>query len=114
MIQGFESSHISRLLLLALALLLHHFLVKNLLLNNAIQCIFVRKIYFLKFCLVVTPLDVVKIRLQAQQKAMLSNKCFLYCNGLMDHLCPCLNGKGPVWAKGNGKFNGTVVRYTKL
>ncbi|CAA9993516.1 unnamed protein product, partial [Nesidiocoris tenuis] len=37
----------------------------------------------------VTPLDVVKIRLQAQQKMLLANKCFLYCNGLMDHLCTC-------------------------
>lgn len=62
----------------------------------------------------VTPLDVVKIRLQAQQKAMLSNKCFLYCNGLMDHLCPCLNGRGPEWAKGNGKFNGTVDAFIKI
>ncbi|XP_012175154.1 probable mitochondrial glutathione transporter SLC25A40 [Bombus terrestris] len=62
----------------------------------------------------VTPLDVVKIRLQAQQKAMLSNKCFLYCNGLMDHLCPCLNGKGPIWARGNGKFNGTVDALMKI
>lgn len=58
----------------------------------------------------VTPLDVVKIRLQTQQKAMLSNRCFLYCNGLMDHLCPCTNGKLPEWIKRNGKFNGTVVR----
>jgi len=57
----------------------------------------------------VTPLDVVKIRLQTQQKAMLSNKCFLYCNGLMDHLCPCTNGKMPEWMRRNGKFNGTVV-----
>lgn len=57
----------------------------------------------------VTPLDVVKIRLQTQQKAMLSNKCFLYCNGLMDHLCPCTNGNMPEWMKRNGKFNGTVV-----
>lgn len=62
----------------------------------------------------VTPLDVVKIRLQAQQKAMLSNKCFLYCNGLMDHLCPCLNGRGPEWAKANGKFNGTVDALVKI
>ncbi|XP_068986388.1 mitochondrial glutathione transporter SLC25A40-like [Bombus flavifrons] len=62
----------------------------------------------------VTPLDVVKIRLQAQQKAMISNKCFLYCNGLMDHLCPCLNGKGPIWARGNGKFNGTVDAFMKI
>lgn len=37
----------------------------------------------------VTPLDVIKTRLQTQQKTMLSNKCFVYCNGLMDHLCPC-------------------------
>ncbi|XP_073952272.1 solute carrier family 25 protein Shawn-like isoform X2 [Choristoneura fumiferana] len=39
--------------------------------------------------LFMTPLDVVKIRLQAQQKALLSNKCYLYCNGLMEHICPC-------------------------
>ncbi|KAG5332222.1 S2540 protein, partial [Acromyrmex heyeri] len=59
----------------------------------------------------VTPLDVVKIRLQTQQKAMLSNKCFLYCNGLMDHLCPCTNGKMPDWMKRNGKFNGTFLIF---
>lgn len=40
----------------------------------------------------VTPLDVVKTRLQTQQKRMGSHKCFVYCNGLMDHLCPCPNG----------------------
>ena len=38
-----------------------------------------------------TPLDVVKIRLQVQEKH--SSKCFLYSNGLMDHLCPRLNGE---------------------
>lgn len=47
-----------------------------------------------------TPLDVVKTRLQVQQKTMLSEKCFVYCNGLMDHLCPCYptaanNGPAP-------------------
>lgn len=31
-----------------------------------------------------TPLDVIKTRMQSQQSY--SNKCFLYCNGLMDHL----------------------------
>lgn len=62
----------------------------------------------------VTPLDVVKIRLQAQQKAMLSNKCFLYCNGLMDHLCPCSNGKGPLSRQGNWKFNGTLDALVKI
>ncbi|XP_034945100.1 solute carrier family 25 member 40-like [Chelonus insularis] len=61
----------------------------------------------------VTPLDVVKTRLQAQQKAMLSNKCFLYCNGLMDHLCPC-NGKMPTWLKENEKFNGTIDAMIKI
>lgn len=47
--------------------------------------------------LFVTPLDVVKIRLQAQQKDFMKNKCFVYCNGLMDHVCYCYNGH----AKGN-------------
>jgi solute carrier family 25, member 39/40 len=51
----------------------------------------------------VTPLDVVKTRLQAQQRLMISNKCYLYCNGLMDHLCPC----GP---NGNGQLNGTAAK----
>lgn len=37
----------------------------------------------------VTPFDVVKVRLQAQQRAELARKCFLYCNGLMDHICKC-------------------------
>lgn len=63
--------------------------------------------------LAVTPLDVVKIRLQAQQKAMLSNKCFLYCNGLMDHICCCGVGKSGMsqaaWIKANGHFSGTMV-----
>lgn len=53
-----------------------------------------------------TPLDVVKTRLQVQQKIQLSNKCYLYCNGLMDHLCPC----GPNGAeKAVVRFNGTIV-----
>ncbi|XP_074593019.1 mitochondrial glutathione transporter SLC25A40-like [Brevipalpus obovatus] len=43
--------------------------------------------------LIVTPLDVVKIRIQAREKAFVKNKCFLYCNGLMEHLCYC-NGNG--------------------
>jgi len=42
--------------------------------------------------LAMTPLDVVKIRLQAQQQGH-RPKCFMYSNGLMDHLCPRLNGE---------------------
>jgi len=47
--------------------------------------------------LFMTPLDVVKIRLQAQER-LYSKKCFLYSNGLMDHLCPRTNGDPPVRA----------------
>ena len=75
----------------------------------------------------VTPLDVVKIRLQAQQNAMPSKRCFIYCNGLMDHCIICVNGNGnksstgalyahkvhkEMWYKRPGHFNGTLVRYS--
>lgn len=58
-----------------------------------------------------TPLDVVKIRLQVQQRA--EAKCFLYCNGLMDHICGCApneNNGNKQWFKRPGHFNGTLVR----
>lgn len=57
-------------------------------------------------------MDVVKTRLQAQQRLMLSNKCFLYCNGLMDHLCPC----GPNGGELNKiqKFSGTFDALVKI
>lgn len=93
------------------------------------------------FCLFpVTPLDVVKIRLQAQKnpfpkgmltihwlscccfcrykksnmttshlKKYLSGKCFVYCNGLMDHICVCENGNSKAWYKAPGRFSGTLV-----
>ena len=38
-----------------------------------------------------TPLDVVKIRLQTQER-FFSKKCFLYSNGITDHLLPRVNG----------------------
>lgn len=70
---------------------------------------------------IVTPLDVIKTRLQVQQKTMLSEKCFVYCNGLMDHLCPCYpasttNGgatsAGSVVIPPNKPvYNGTIVIY---
>lgn len=62
--------------------------------------------------LIVTPLDVVKTRLQAQQRVMLSNKCFLYCNGLMDHLCPC--GPNALETAKFQKFNGTLDAFIKI
>ncbi|XP_062124741.1 probable mitochondrial glutathione transporter SLC25A40 [Drosophila sulfurigaster albostrigata] len=40
-----------------------------------------------------TPLDVIKTRMQSQQAS--SHKCFLYCNGLMDHLFAMCNRRQP-------------------
>lgn len=67
-------------------------------------------------CFQVTPMDVVKIRLQAQQRPMAAGKVFIYCNGLMDHMCTCppfaSEGKSPkaeLWYTRPGKFNGTFV-----
>lgn len=97
-----------------------------------------------KFLLfLVTPLDVVKIRLQVQRNPFpkgilivlfcdlssawsvhkcdvwphslfkcLSGKCFVYCNGLMDHLCVCENGNSKAWYKAPGHFNGTLVKMS--
>ncbi|NXV15957.1 S2539 protein, partial [Cepphus grylle] len=77
----------------------------------------------------VTPLDVVKIRLQAQRTpfskgvpcltVMLlspaAGKCFLYCNGLMDHLYVCQNGNGcTAWYKAPTRFSGTLDAFVKI
>ncbi|NXS43941.1 S2539 protein, partial [Balaeniceps rex] len=81
--------------------------------------------------LFVTPLDVVKIRLQAQRTpfskegkvpclmAMLlppaPGKCFLYCNGLMDHLYVCQNGNScTAWYKAPTHFTGTLDAFMKI
>ncbi|XP_065091597.1 probable mitochondrial glutathione transporter SLC25A40 [Ochlerotatus camptorhynchus] len=65
--------------------------------------------------LFMTPLDVVKTRIQTQQKLMLSNKCYLYCNGLMDHLCPCgPNGTMTAFTKPKLHFTGTVDAFVKI
>ncbi|XP_016995322.2 solute carrier family 25 protein Shawn isoform X2 [Drosophila takahashii] len=62
-----------------------------------------------------TPLDVIKTRLQAQQQALLSNKCFLYCNGLMDHICPCgPDTPNPAVAKPAPRFSGTIDAFIKI
>ena len=54
--------------------------------------------------LFMTPLDVVKIRLQAQER-LYTKKCFLYSNGLMDHLCPRTNGDPPARALHTAQVN---------
>lgn len=75
--------------------------------------------------LFMTPLDVVKIRLQAQDRLM-SKKCFLYSNGIMDHLLWKTNGDPPValhtakeicnckWYNRPKYFNGTFDAFVKI
>eukprot|EP00064_Thunnus_orientalis_P019104 superscaffoldBa00004635_g19215 len=63
----------------------------------------------------VTPLDVVKIRLQAQQTPFHQGKCFLYCNGLMDHIYVCQNGTSCTsWYKTPTHFSGTLDAFVKI
>nr|XP_057904546.1 probable mitochondrial glutathione transporter SLC25A39 isoform X1 [Doryrhamphus excisus] len=81
----------------------------------------------------VTPLDVVKIRLQAQQsplrQALTSEaapwaaavtrsskwRCFLYCNGLMEHVYVCQNGSScSSWYKAPTHFSGTLDAFVKI
>ncbi|XP_069552096.1 mitochondrial glutathione transporter SLC25A40 [Brachyistius frenatus] len=64
--------------------------------------------------LLVTPLDVVKIRLQAQKNPFPNGKCFVYCNGLMDHLCVCENGTSKAWYKAPGHFSGTLDAFMTI
>uniref|UniRef100_A0A8C1DEA3 Mitochondrial glutathione transporter SLC25A40 n=1 Tax=Cyprinus carpio carpio TaxID=630221 RepID=A0A8C1DEA3_CYPCA len=64
--------------------------------------------------LFVTPLDVVKIRLQAQNSSFPKGKCFVYCNGLMDHICVCENGSSKAWYKTPGCFTGTLDAFIKI
>lgn len=80
----------------------------------------------LMVCLFMTPLDVVKIRLQAQSMVF-GKKCFLYSNGIMDHLCPRINGDPPLialhsaeeicnckWYNRPKYFNGTMDAFVKI
>lgn len=75
---------------------------------------------------IMSPLDVVKIRLQAQQKPFKVGSCFIYSNGLMDCLCVCshchgdANSKNSVssrirpWYERPGHFNGTLDAFIKI
>jgi solute carrier family 25 protein 39/40 len=66
--------------------------------------------------LLMTPLDVVKIRLQAQNRLIHKGDCFVYRNGLMDHLCECFNDKD-VWYNRKipgGRYHGTLDAVAKI
>ncbi|KAF6029541.1 SLC25A40 [Bugula neritina] len=72
--------------------------------------------------LFMTPLDVVKIRLQAQTKGFAKGECFIYCNGLMDHVCTCLNGdpatagsQAKLWKRvPHQQFTGMMDAFIKI
>ncbi|NXA64217.1 S2540 protein, partial [Mohoua ochrocephala] len=80
--------------------------------------------------ILVTPLDVIKTRLQAQSNpfhkgkqtnaltiflyTILLGKCFVYSSGLMDHICVCENGDSKAWYKKPGHFKGTWDAFVKI
>uniref|UniRef100_F1KYN1 Solute carrier family 25 member 40 n=1 Tax=Ascaris suum TaxID=6253 RepID=F1KYN1_ASCSU len=68
--------------------------------------------------LMMTPMDVVKIRLQQQKHPFVRGTCFLYSNGLMDHLCTAcadVNSSQPCeWFARPGNFTGTADAFIKI
>ncbi|NXT70074.1 S2540 protein, partial [Chaetops frenatus] len=82
--------------------------------------------------LFVTPLDVIKTRLQAQSNpfhkgkqtnlqaltlflyTILLGKCFVYSSGLKDHVCVCEKGDSKAWYKKPGHFKGTLDAFVKI
>ncbi len=66
--------------------------------------------------LLMTPLDVVKIRLQAQNRLIHKGDCFVYRNGLMDHLCECFNEKESWYNRKipGGRYTGTLDAMVKI
>ncbi|OUC43633.1 hypothetical protein D917_00245 [Trichinella nativa] len=61
----------------------------------------------------VTPLDVVKIRLQSQSKPSLHGRCFVVNHGLVDHIC-MFCGSAFQKFEHNYRFNGTVDAFLKI
>ncbi|NWU80033.1 S2540 protein, partial [Onychorhynchus coronatus] len=64
--------------------------------------------------ILVSPLDVIKTRLQAQSNPFPKGKCFVYSSGLMDHICVCENGDSKAWYKKPGNFKGTLDAFVKI
>ncbi|KAE9418952.1 hypothetical protein Angca_008148, partial [Angiostrongylus cantonensis] len=65
--------------------------------------------------LLMTPMDVVKIRLQQQHHPFPKGQCFFYHNGLMEHLCiPCENRQPCEWYQRPGNFSGTIDAFVKI
>ncbi|NXW71246.1 S2540 protein, partial [Hirundo rustica] len=75
--------------------------------------------------LFVTPLDVIKTRLQAQSNpfhkaltiflyTILLGKCFVYSSGLTSHVYVCGRGDSKTWYKKPGHFKGTLDAFVKI
>jgi solute carrier family 25, member 39/40 len=66
--------------------------------------------------LLVTPLDVIKIRLQAQNRIKHEVDCFIYRNGVTDHVCKC-SKKPENWYNRKipgGRYHGTIDALIKI
>ncbi|XP_052050963.1 probable mitochondrial glutathione transporter SLC25A39 isoform X5 [Apodemus sylvaticus] len=73
--------------------------------------------------LFMTPLDVVKVRLQSQRPSAASapsalqspGKCLLYCNGVLEPLYLCPNGtRCATWFQDPTRFTGTLDAFVKI
>jgi solute carrier family 25, member 39/40 len=66
--------------------------------------------------LLMTPLDVVKIRLQSQNNLKHKGDCFVYRNGLIDTVCKCFNGPESWYNRQipGGRYNGTLDAMVKI
>lgn len=68
----------------------------------------------------VTPFDVVKVRLQAQQKEFMRNKCYAYCDAIVEDICyygngnlMCINREYNEVLRAN-RFTGTADAFIKI
>uniref|UniRef100_A0A8R1DYM8 Mitochondrial carrier protein n=1 Tax=Caenorhabditis japonica TaxID=281687 RepID=A0A8R1DYM8_CAEJA len=65
--------------------------------------------------LFMTPLDVVKIRLQQQHRPFPKGECFYYHNGLMEVVCEACEVRKPCeWYQRPGNFKGTADAFVKI
>ncbi|PIC39719.1 hypothetical protein B9Z55_011318 [Caenorhabditis nigoni] len=65
--------------------------------------------------LFMTPLDVVKIRLQQQSRPFPKGECFYYHNGLMDVVCEACEVRKPCeWYQRPGNFRGMADAFVKI
>ncbi|CAF3733026.1 unnamed protein product [Adineta steineri] len=67
--------------------------------------------------LLMTPFDVVRIRLQSQQQPLSKGDCFVFRNGLGDHVCSCFNEtKAVPWYNRSipGQYSGTIDALLKI